>query len=88
MGRETGTGALRGLFECLTLRANIQFDRGFPVQHHGQHTDGITNATSEAARIRRLAQRIADSSDKAANVAAAGEIMRLAATLEKELARV
>lgn len=58
------------------------------MQHHGQHAHGITTATSEAARIRRLAQRIADTSDKAANVAAAGEIMRLAATLETELARV
>lgn len=58
------------------------------MQHHGQHTDGIVTGTSDAARIRRLAQRIADTSDKAANIAAAGEIMRLADTLERELARV
>lgn len=58
------------------------------MQHIGPHTDGITTGTSDAARIRRLAERIADTSEKAANIAAAGEIIRLAATLEKELERV
>ncbi|WP_164873434.1 hypothetical protein [Rhodococcus xishaensis] len=58
------------------------------MQHHRPHTDGITTRSSDAARIRRLAQRIADTSDKAANIAAAGEIIRLAATLEKERERV
>ncbi|WP_430335223.1 hypothetical protein [Rhodococcus sp. ACT016] len=58
------------------------------MQHLGSHTGGIATGISDVARIRRLAERIADTSEKAANVAAAGEIIRLVATLEKELERV